>query len=1352
MKHSLHLALLSVAVSALSLSGAKAIDEVDGVYQIGTAADLTEFNALVTAGNDTANAVLTADIDMSGVETTPIGKAAPAEEGVHYRGTFDGQGHRISNLVLSNTDWEYMGLFGMVTGGAVIKNLILDSSCSFSGKCFVGGFAGGSVGGGFAAFLNCGNEATVTGTNQNVAGIVGVAMDSSCPFIMVDCYNSGSVSGANESAALTGWGGNGSYVVRSWNTGTISGVDGDNKLHRGTVTTYGLYDLEGKQGTKFGEDSLASGALTYMLNSNSIPADLIANIQAVVPGGAADYIISLYQNGGATWFQNLDNGAAADAQPVFDYTHGRVYTVGQIHCNGDLYEGITFSNTDGTVKDSHDFIGGVCSYCDSVDMAWFAPADSVYEIADAAHLNWFAHYVNKLNGEKAYARLTSDIDFTEYSQQGVIIGLGGHDFTGWFDGQGHTVTIDYPESLNAQYVSLFRFVKAGTVKNLITEGTVATSQKFGAGLAAYLVGSDSRVENCISRVTITSSVDGDATNGGISAISNGSGVYNSAFFGALDGSTACGSAGIIGWAENSAPVVRCLVNAPFRLNLAEDSPAQNAMMARGSSAQQNCFYVNPDGGELPDNGTAATQATLEQLASGELTYMLNEYRSDSVSWYQNLDVEAEADATPVPFSGHATVYAVGHLHCNNTPYEGEITYSNAGSSVADAHDFVGGICSYCGTVDGTYMASTDGYYEISNAEQLNWFARYVSAGHVRVNAKLTADIDFSQYTQQGVTVGQTEDQGTNFFRGIFDGQNHTVTVSYSVAEPAKHQSLIAVVAENGVVRNLKTTGTVTGKARITGGITGLLRNATMENCYSDVNFDDDYEGDATLGGLSGDAQDYVLFRNSAYTGTMSAPASFGNGGLCGYANGGIAVVFENCYVAGSFAVNNDGGANSMFCRNNPTLKNCYYTDNGVLGIETRGVEVSGDQVQNGELAFLLNESKSGAAPWAQAIGTDNYPQPLGGSLVYAIGTVNCDGTPLEVSYSNAEGTLTQNAHSYNADGICETCGGYLISTSQQLLDCSQAINSGFSNANVGIIINSDLDMTGIEGYEGIGCEAFPYAGKFDGQGHTISHLVVDAPEADYRGLFAVLGGDAEIRNILVDSTCSFRSRAFAGGIAGGATGTGLTVIENCGNEAPVATVNQNAGGVIGVLMGSTTYIRITNCYNAGAVTGGNESAGISGWLGSGSEITSCFNIGPVTGVDGVRTFARHDRTPKYTNCFESAAVGSQIDTVTVEQIESGALCFMLNDSVSGADGPYYQKIGTDKHPRLFGSDSKVYEKNGRFANTEITNSIKAVAAGGKDGDVIVRIYSVDGVSLPALQKGVNIVRYKNGTVKKLFVK
>ena len=67
------LAALALLTAPLSLS---ALEKADGMYQIGTAADLIEFSNLVNGGEADASACLTADLDLSGAALEPIGTAA----------------------------------------------------------------------------------------------------------------------------------------------------------------------------------------------------------------------------------------------------------------------------------------------------------------------------------------------------------------------------------------------------------------------------------------------------------------------------------------------------------------------------------------------------------------------------------------------------------------------------------------------------------------------------------------------------------------------------------------------------------------------------------------------------------------------------------------------------------------------------------------------------------------------------------------------------------------------------------------------------------------------------------------------------------------------------------------------------------------------------------------------------------------------------------------------------------------------------------------------------------------------------------------------------------------------------
>ena len=223
--------------------------DAEGAYLIGNAQDLVDFSALVndnSAENAGANALLTADIDMSGIVWTPIGTGDR-----RYNGTFDGQFHRIKNLVI-NSDVKDQGLFSVVAD-ATIKHVIIDKSCSVKGSNCATAFAGCCNGSGTLTFIGCGNEANVTGTAANNSAFVGCNYSNGALKVVIKyCYNTGKVSGGWENGIFSGWFANAGEVTASYNTGSIVGADGNQSLGRGIGdgNFYRSYDLNADNNRK----------------------------------------------------------------------------------------------------------------------------------------------------------------------------------------------------------------------------------------------------------------------------------------------------------------------------------------------------------------------------------------------------------------------------------------------------------------------------------------------------------------------------------------------------------------------------------------------------------------------------------------------------------------------------------------------------------------------------------------------------------------------------------------------------------------------------------------------------------------------------------------------------------------------------------------------------------------------------------------------------------------------------------------------------------------------------------------------------------------------------------------------
>lgn len=147
------LSLMTALVLALTLAAGGAAAEAaekTAVREIATAEDLIAVN------NDLAGSyVLTADIDLSGFENFPmIGtymmdeKSEEGEDPVAeyaFTGSFDGNGHTISNLTIDATEdgahFFGVGLFPCVGEGGTVKNLTV-KDIRVKGNMLVGGVVG----------------------------------------------------------------------------------------------------------------------------------------------------------------------------------------------------------------------------------------------------------------------------------------------------------------------------------------------------------------------------------------------------------------------------------------------------------------------------------------------------------------------------------------------------------------------------------------------------------------------------------------------------------------------------------------------------------------------------------------------------------------------------------------------------------------------------------------------------------------------------------------------------------------------------------------------------------------------------------------------------------------------------------------------------------------------------------------------------------------------------------------------------------------------------------------------------------------------------------------------------------
>ena len=204
---------------------------VDGAYELGNHYDLSWFAAMVNTGNPAINGRLTADIDMSEVDYTPIGTNTK-----RYSGTFDGKGHKVELNIDANAYGQ--GFISIATGGATIKNLVVTGNVKNEGSKTAGIIAE-AIGGGTITIQNCGNEATIEGAGGEVAAIVANNWGYQCTLNLENVYNIGDVSGTGDVSTICACQGNGSSIFKNvYNKGNVTGAAGGNfvRLSYGTYT------------------------------------------------------------------------------------------------------------------------------------------------------------------------------------------------------------------------------------------------------------------------------------------------------------------------------------------------------------------------------------------------------------------------------------------------------------------------------------------------------------------------------------------------------------------------------------------------------------------------------------------------------------------------------------------------------------------------------------------------------------------------------------------------------------------------------------------------------------------------------------------------------------------------------------------------------------------------------------------------------------------------------------------------------------------------------------------------------------------------------------------------------------
>jgi hypothetical protein len=206
-------------------------------------------------------------------------------------------------------------------------------------------------------------------------------------------------------------------------------------------------------------------------------------------------------------------------------------------------------------------------------------------------------------------------------------------------------------------------------------------------------------------------------------------------------------------------------------------------------------------------------------------------------------------------------------------------------------------------------------------------------------------------------------------------------------------------------------------------------------------------------------------------------------------------------------------------------------------------------------------------------------------------------------------------------------------------------------------------------------EGTPFIGVFDGAGHKIINLTIDAngAENDFLGLFGDSVG--EIKNLTLENL------SITGGdnsvVIGGLVGENDASISNCSSSGSVTIANDSSliGGLVGNNVGD-----VSGCSSAGTVTGGSNAYGFGGLVGENDgTISRCYSTCSVAGADNsqlIGGLAGENAFGTITNCYSTGTVAAGSDSSylggSVGHNAFGAVinCYSSGDVNNGAGSTF----------------------------------------------------------------------------------
>ena len=433
----------------------------------------------------------------------------------------------------------------------------------------------------------------------------------------------------------------------------------------------------------------------------------------------------------------------------------------------------------------------------------------------------------------ANAKMTADIDLGDDQTHIGYLTEGAEPFyAGVFDGQGHTLTVNYVGGSN-QIVAPFTLISSATIKNLHVAGSIQSSYAY-IGVVG-MAGSGSVISNVWMSATMSTSQSGWVQSAAIAGYCDGD-IQDCLFTGTYTSNGGGYMGGFYGYTNASPQITNCLSTGTF-----------NQGNWQGNGVHTNCYLK-----QYPTSlTTGCSWATDEALADGTIATALQAGRDEDV-WVQDpvtnqpmlkLFATLQQDSegyyllgTAQNWKDFAAIINNGTNPAANAKMTADIDLGDDQTHIGDNNDLS---YAYRGVFDGQGHKLNVNYYSSSPSADVE--GGYSIAPFRNINGATIKNLavtgNITGYMHCAGVVGYAVSSSTNLINNVTVSANITILNTHGGGFIGHNESATTTIQDclfNGTI-NGKSGGSTVGvffgwSGSATMSLVNCLENGSYTNC------------------------------------------------------------------------------------------------------------------------------------------------------------------------------------------------------------------------------------------------------------------------------------------------------------------------------------------------------------------------------------------------------------------------------------------------------------------------------------------------------------------------------------------